>query len=709
MSGDKFTFTTPTNFSSRFTSSIARPSTSKRDSLAAELERGASPSVAPRAPAEREHPDPRLSTAKRQQRTQAFGSHIAHASLERQLVAAQTTKTELESKLKEKDVLIERLESDRRWLAEREKEEREEKEREREEHLEEKRKFESDVRTLRSSLTALREQHADLEEEHSSHKRNTAQTIASQKSQISTLSHQVSLLTDEVAEFKRIADERSHAFEDLQAEFDALSASQESFVQSSVEEENWAVVREELHRQANYLRTLEATNAKMSAELTVLREKHASVEVLKEQKRELERKARGTEELHEMVAKLEAELEAARREREEWASTSASPSKVPVSVTQSLSTLRLTYARLLEEHGSNVVLLHRRETELAEAEQRDTEARGALEKLQAEVRILKDKSARREHEVKLAEREVSFLQAMVTSFTAEEASQEGIKIEDLTSEHVQQLESLVKDYKATIQNLEDQIEALSNGTTAVGHSHDIQKLQDELESERVAKLKAQKALENAEAASEKQLEQIEELEQTLFDLRGEVGAGRHLPPGVRILCMQENPAQQWTDLRQAAMDCLKSENQALLKRLKDLEESGARGGDANISTENLVPRQSLEAANQEIEQLKDVVKQREKRLLRLQEIYQSKSKEFKAAIASIMGLRFTFYPNGQPTGAGDEGMKMQLVDQGDGGPEDLPEMVQYWVEQRQCIPAFMASITLECFEKQKRRQREQVA
>lgn len=61
---------------------------------------------------------------------------MAHASLERQLIAAQTAKTELEKKLREKDAHIERLESDRRWLAEREKEERVEKERAQAEHLE---------------------------------------------------------------------------------------------------------------------------------------------------------------------------------------------------------------------------------------------------------------------------------------------------------------------------------------------------------------------------------------------------------------------------------------------------------------------------------------------------------------------------------------------------------------------------------------------
>ena len=82
--------------------------------------------------------DPQLSTAKRQQRSQIFTSSISHANLERQLLAAQTSKLELETKLREKELLVERLERDRRWFADREKEEREEKEKEREAHEDEK-------------------------------------------------------------------------------------------------------------------------------------------------------------------------------------------------------------------------------------------------------------------------------------------------------------------------------------------------------------------------------------------------------------------------------------------------------------------------------------------------------------------------------------------------------------------------------------------
>ena len=63
------------------------------------------------------------------------------------------------------------------------------------------------------------------------------------------------------------------------------------------EKENRSVVGEELHRQANYLRTLESTNAKLNLVLTVLRERQTNVEVLREQKRGLEKRVQVLEEL----------------------------------------------------------------------------------------------------------------------------------------------------------------------------------------------------------------------------------------------------------------------------------------------------------------------------------------------------------------------------------------------------------------------------
>ncbi|TBU44830.1 MAD-domain-containing protein [Dichomitus squalens] len=670
-------------------------------------------------------PDPQLSTSKRQQRTQAFSSHVTHASLERQLAAAQTTKLELESKLREKDLLIERLEGDRRWLAEREKEEREEKEREREEHLEDKvrttQKADGELRSLRSQLMTLREQHVDLEEEHSNLSRSTSQTIAGQKAQIATLTRQVSLLENQMQAFQRLAEERARAFDELQAQFDDLNAAQDSVTLGAGQNEDWAVVREELHRQATYVRQLESANAKMGAELNILHERQTSVEVLKEQKRDLERRLRGADELREQVVKLEAELDAARKERQEWASSSAepaTPSKTPVSVTQSLSNLRLAHVRLMEEHGSNVALLRHREQELSGLQEREARAQETVKELRAEVRELKDRALRSEHKASLVEREVSFLQAMVASFNAEDAANGEVKSENDTSMPIQELEALIKDYKETISVLERELKDARANPVIAEDVEAKQRLLALLEQERALKEEAEKALREAETESEKQLEQIEELEQTLFELRGEIGAGRHLPPGVRVLSLHDNPAQQWEDLSKAAMDRLKNENEALLKRLKDLEENGVRGSgqDANVE---LVPRESYEAVNKEKEELEEELRQKEKRLLRLKQIFNAKSAEFREATASILGVKLTFCPNGQvrvtshydlnavfvfqPTGAG-EGMKMQLIGQGGGGPEDLPQLMRYWIEEEQCIPGFLASITLECYDKRKREQ-----
>jgi mitotic spindle assembly checkpoint protein MAD1 len=126
------------------------------------------------------------------------------------------------------------------------------------------------------------------------------------------------------------------------------------------------------------------------------------------------------------------------------------------------------------------------------------------------------------------------------------------------------------------------------------------------------------ALSEAKSASEQQLEKIDELEQTLFELRGEIGAGNYVPPGVRVLSLKQNPAQEWSDLRQAVMDRLKGENEALIKRLRELEDSGHVAG--NGGGDDLVPRQSWEVVSKEKTELEEVVKQKEKRLLRLQQV-----------------------------------------------------------------------------------------
>ena len=326
------------------------------------------------------------------------------------------------------------------------------------------------------------------------------------------------------------------------------------------------------------------------------------------------------------------------------------------------------------------------------------------------------------------------------------------------TQKIQQLETLLQEFKETNEQLTKEIDALGgdSGSLGQGHGRTREALSVEIERAQQAKLEIQKckylrlnvlhlsfcadhkraALEAAEAESKQHLNRIEELEQSLFELGGEIGAGRYVPPGMRVLSLKDNPEQQWVDLRQAVMDRLRGENEALMKRLRELEESGARAG-AKEGDAELVPRESWELVNKEKTELEEVVRQKEKRLLRLQQvsssistcrhqvilialftqIFRSKSAEFREAIASILGLKLAFYDNGQvrvtsmydlnaafvfqPT-SNAEGVKMQLVAQGGGGPQDLPSLMRYWIENEQCIPGFLASVTLECYENSKK-------
>ncbi|KAF6742065.1 hypothetical protein DFP72DRAFT_940487 [Ephemerocybe angulata] len=99
-----------------------------------------------------------------------------------------------------------------------------------------------------------------------------------------------------------------------------------------------------------------STNAKLSAELNMLRELHQSIEVLREEKRGLETKLAAMSEMREKVVRLEAELEAGRGE-------TALASKS--SITQTLSELRLAHAKVLEGYGAAASTLRQQEAEVA--------------------------------------------------------------------------------------------------------------------------------------------------------------------------------------------------------------------------------------------------------------------------------------------------------------------------------------------------------
>lgn len=141
----------------------------------------------------------------------------------------------------------------------------------------------------------------------------------------------------------------------------------------------------------------------------------------------------------------------------------------------------------------------------------------------------------------------------------------------------------------------------------------------------------------------------------------------------------------------------------------------------STDSEHFVPRESYDALVQANEELVETVAQKDKRVLRLQQIYAAKSLEFREAIEAILGIKLAFSPNGQvrvtslydlsaafvfkPTAnrhGDDHDTKMQLIATGEQAPPEMDELMRYWVHEEMCIPCFMASVTLECYDKIRR-------
>jgi len=207
-------------------------------------------------------------------------------------------------------------------------------------------------------------------------------------------------------------------------------------------------------------------------------------------------------------------------------------------------------------------------------------------------------------------------------------------VDQAKEQHLTDLESLLSEYKSRIKELEAELDAIGGSSSSLGSGKSREQLQSEIEesSSRIEALETGtislsslylrhspnlSALKEAEDAVDEELAKVEELEQKLFDLGGEIGAGRQVPPGTRVLTFKDNPAQQEVDLRQATLDRLKGENEALLKKLAEVETGGP---DADRPSVDFVPKESWEVMKTEKAELALALEHKEKRIKRLQEV-----------------------------------------------------------------------------------------
>ena len=163
---------------------------------------------------------------------------------------------------------------------------------------------------------------------------------------------------------------------------------------------------------------------------------------------------------------------------------------------------------------------------------------------------------------------------------------------ELNSKRVVQLESLVEQAKSENTKLREEIEALLLEKNQKGPDANSASVNADLE--RINDLQVK--VTGLEATITEHLATIDNLEQELFELRGEIAGGRHVPPNVRIL---------------------KSTEGAPGDHLAEPTSTSQASGSGN---DDLVPKETLMSALREGKRLQEELERREKRLQRLKEV-----------------------------------------------------------------------------------------
>ncbi|KAL1660964.1 spindle assembly checkpoint component Mad1 [Schizophyllum commune] len=672
---------------------VQRPITStKRDSLQAELEK-----------------DPQLSSAKRQQRTQAFSSSIVQSSLERQVVSLQATKNELENKLRDKDAEIERLETERRFLSDREAEEKGARQSSTTQWEVEKRNLHNTLKTLRAAYETLQEEHTDLTDEHDRMRRRGASEQDALRLEVSRLSKHLGHLSQELEEYKTVSNDRARRIAELEA---AASAAPTNAPPDLADRSSDDIITAELARQTTYISTLERRNERLASEVDALRARHASVEVLREENRSLQKKVKAVDELREALGQAEAE-------RDHWqqqASAKSGDSTQAAELAAEVSKLRGAQAQLADDLGNKSAALRVKQTELMVMAGELDAAKRELDAAKSEIDELKDKERRLNDRVTLGEREIGFLKSMVSTYEREQDNAPGgdesmsvdgdssTAISPAATLRIQSLEELLAEYKSTNEKLAAEV------ARAGENPSDLFQQTEHLRAE----LKA------SEEKHAETLEQLDQLEQTLFELGGEIAGGRYVPPNTRILTATDSPEANWFAARTEALEALKKENEALRQQISE----GANT-DANANT--ALPQASADAWQHEKAALTQELAQAHKRWQRLKQVFNAKAEEFTETVRNVLGVKVAFFGNGSvrvtsvydleaqfafepiKDGNAGEARKMRMVGKGRGGGEDVDEQMEYWIRKEGSIPCFLATMTLVSFEKWKQEQIEKGA
>jgi len=480
--------------------------------------------------------------------------------------------------------------------------------------------------------------------------------------------------------------------------------------------ETLGVIKRELGEQVAHIKKLEACNRKQAADLDYLKKLHDNVEVVKEEKRSLEIKLAGMEELRNELGEARIQRQRLEDERRAWTAYLSSQGGAdgeiefdsPESLARAFVEERLQRAVIIERLGAVEAELSGKESIVESLENEKSNLVVEIEKLRsagsgggagdAKARL------RLERQRALAVKEVEYLRAQLKAMDEEDEGFESEQASEPNKERIQKLDEMVEEYRQEVQTLH--AELASRETPAPLEATSTKRPRDDTEdNERLGQLsrknrKLQNELSTLQASSK--------LLQTELSVTKENLAAANKQLKTRVLSLRSNPTSDYEAIKLATLTALRKENSDLLAQLHN--------GPESIKS---VPLSTLEAAQRDLEDLQAVLASEKKSTNRLRKVFSDKASEFREVVISLLGWNVVFLKNGKTKVSSDlypakgdnensiefDGEKGTM--KVSGGPrsafaERIKEQSSFWVGQRGNVPCFLAALTLEFWEEANR-------
>lgn len=506
--------------------------------------------------------------------------------------------------------------------------------------------------------------------------------------------------------------------------------------------ETLAVIKRELSEQVSHIQTLEATVRDQHTELKQHRKQAKAVEVVEEEKRNLQTKVRMMDDLRRELSEAQLQRQILEDERGSWTAylenAEAMDGKVEFKTPEDLAKAyieeRLERASLVDQLGQVRPELSTKDAVISSLEEQKSTLQEEIEKLKLAPKPVVPETKtqmRLERQRTLAVKEVEYLRAQLKMFDTEEGEFSPGKYDEARTKRLQELEDLVDQHRKEVQTLQ---EALTKAEESLAKSarqappvtpitsSNKRPANSPVDDERLGALtrKSRTLQDNLTQLTTSKLLLEKEFAAARSQLKALKASSR-----VRVLEFRDNPTANAEKVKLETLRILKAENEALLQKLGHANTDDVNDGDddddENGTAKTNVSNATLHRLRSELAEKDAAMASKDKHLLRLKQIFTSKSLEFREAVASILGWKMDFLPNGRvrvtsmfhpgdAAGAGPDETNSIVFDgeQGtmkvSGGPKskfasEIRDKIEFWVEGRKEIPCFLAACTLEFWER----------